>query len=30
MLYCAAAMFILVPKWDELRGVKTSLPIREL
>ena len=30
MLYSAAAMFILVPKWDELRGVKPSQVIKEL
>jgi hypothetical protein len=30
MLYSAAAMFILVPKWDELRGVQPSQVIKEL
>jgi len=30
MMYSAAAMFILIPKWDELRGLEPSPRIEQL
>jgi len=30
MLYSAAAILILIPKWDEFRGVKPSPEMEQL